>query len=656
MKLKNLLKQLDHSYFADHISLVPDATYEALKLLYKKETGETWEPEITEGVIKGEKVKHRIPMLSLQKAHSEADVLRITKPWAHRGVILQPKVDGMSLSLFYRKGILVQALTRGNGTTGTDVTRQVLFHGVGIPHTLPEDRNDWGINALAFDWEIRGEAVILKADFEEINRSVVEPFKNARNLVCGTIGGEDFTQRRKVSFIAYDYRCYYPGMDIPHPDIPHTEKLVQLSAFGFAPVETQTAFADECYQHLKAMEQSNELQPYATDGSVVKLTANGNLEGFTAKYPKGAFALKYKSEEATTRLLGVTFQIGRTGKVTPVAELEPVELDGTEVSRATLNNEDYIIALGIRIGDTVKIHKAGEIIPEIIEVDESERPPESKPFSFEEELKRAGITAERRGKDSAWYLTATKITREQAEDVLVRRVTHFFGKSAVNALGMGPEAARALVKAFKGHLEPDQILTAQPFFPAGKSIVVIKTALPGRTGENLYENMRKTRETATSDKVLHGLGIAGLGSETCKLIVGAFNLREFDRSRWTLASLTAIDGIGTKTAEDVLAYLDENPYVFADLRRIGFAMPDPEKSTGGPLQGKTLVFTGELSMPRPDAKKLAEAAGAKVTSSVSAKTDYLVVGLAPGSKYDKAKEIGVEIIDETAFRKLTNHE
>jgi DNA ligase (NAD+) len=610
-------------------------------------------PDSPTGTVGDDRVKgfvtrrHRVPMQSLDNTYSREELfefdqrLRRLLGIGTLDYVIEPKIDGLAISLTCEDGALVRAVTRGNGEEGDDVTANVRTVR-GLPHRLQ------GVDHPALI-EIRGEVYMTREVFERINRereAAGEPrFMNPRNLASGTLKQLDpsIVAQRELSIV-----CYGAGALEGARFDRQSQYRERFSAWGLPTVERiWTGRGIE--EAWAAVEELNTLRAdfaYPTDGAVLKLDdlALQRQAGATSKAPRWAISYKFAAEQAQTRLREVTIQVGRTGTLTPVAELEPVEIAGSTVSRATLHNEDEIRRKDIREGDWVVVEKAGEIIPAVVRVVADKRPRDSRPFDFEARIRELGHDAERIPGQAAWRLKST-----ENPDRLRRQLEHFAGRQAMDIDGLGREVIRQLV-------ERGLVRDIADLYGLDAAQLQELDKVGEKSANNLVEAIDGSRE-ADLWRVLHGLGIPLIGAEASKLLAGAFGSIG-PLMQASVGQLSDLDGIGPKMAESLVSFFAD-PVNAERVRRLyqeaGLTMQSaiPSGAAAGPLQGKTLVLTGTLpSWSREQAKSRIEAAGGKVTGSVSAKTDFLVAGEAAGSKLTKARDLGVAVIDEAGLRQL----
>jgi DNA ligase (NAD+) len=586
--------------------------------------------------------RHRKPMLSLDNTYSSEELIRFGKrlekrfPGHKLRYLVEPKIDGVAVSLTYENGAFTRAVSRGNGTEGDDITQNVK-HIKGLPQQI-----DQAPEIL----EVRGEIYMLHEEFERINAIREEAgdmlYANPRNLAAGTVKLLDpsVARTRNLEIVLYGIGACEPNDYFSH----QSGIQKQLRQWGFPVLEKYwiASGIEEAWSSIEELNTLRQTFTYPTDGAVVKLD-DFKLQqeaGFTSKAPRWAIAFKFEAERAETLLRTISLQIGRTGAVTPVANLEPVQLAGTTVSRATLHNEDEIKRKDIRPGDTVLVQKAGEIIPQVLSVNLDKRPPDSQPFDFRQHLKDLGIEAERDPKQAVWRIINHEDPNRQR-----RAIEHFTSRACMDIENLGSAVieqllSRGLIKTSADlyELKADQLLQLEKF--AEKS------------AQNLIQAIEdsKTRELW---QLIHGLGLPNIGKQSAKDLEAHFgNLEAIAQANET--ELEAIEGIGTIMAQSIHAWFSNemNQQELKRLREYGlnFLSKQSTASPDGPLSGKTLVLTGTLpSLTRDEATSLIEKAGGRTSSSVSKKTDYLLTGEAAGSKYSKAEKLGVAIIDEADF-------
>lgn len=594
-----------------------------------------------------EKYRHRTPMLSLDNTYS-GDELREFHERLVRLIgeeklayVVEPKIDGVAMSLTYENGRLVRAVTRGNGSEGDDVTRNVKEGIAGLPHALNGDAPDV--------IELRGEVYMTNEEFERINSEReglgLPLYANPRNLTSGTLKQLAGGQGRRLRIVLYGMGFREPDPfesqhelheQIRRWDLPTVEKFWLVEGF------------DGIWGAIEELDELRHRFAYGTDGAVVKLDSLGwqREVGFTSKAPRWAIAYKFAAEKAETLLREIDVQIGRTGALTPVAHLEPVQLAGTTVSRATLHNEDEIKRKDVRPGDTVIVQKAGEIIPQVLGVVESKRPADSQPFDFGKFLQEKGYDAERVPGQAVWRLRGQNPVQQR------RAVRHFASKQAMDIDHCGPAIIdqlfdRGLIRdcADLYKLAPEQLEDLEKF---GK-----------KSAQNLVNAIQVSKENELW-RLLHGLGITHVGAQVAKDIARHFKSLQAI-SEAGVEDLEAVDGVGSVVAQSVVEWFsnDANRALVERLRAHGVntetvaAEEEAAEAGSDKMAGKTFVLTGTLPhLSREEASAMIERAGGKTSSSVSKNTDYLLAGEKAGSKLSKAESLGVTILDEDAFRKL----
>lgn len=586
--------------------------------------------------------RHRQPMLSLDNTYSEAEVRefhqRLAKifPGESLEYVVEPKIDGVAVSLTWEEGRLIRAVTRGNGTEGDDITRNIR-HIPSLPQRLSGSH-------FPDSLEIRGEIYMTHAEFQRINRSREEEgqplYANPRNLAAGTVKLLDPREasRRELQIVLY-------GLGYCEPERHFDSQSAfqeQLKAWQLPVVERywRVTGIDAVWNAISGLDQLRHTFAYPTDGAVIKLNAfhQQREAGFTSKSPRWAMAYKFAAEQAETRVREIVIQVGRTGALTPVAELEPVLLAGTTVARATLHNADEIARKDIRPGDTVIIEKAGEIIPAVLRVITEKRPADSQPYSFPTHCPACGTAAVKLPGEVVWRCPNTACPPQ-----IRRRLTHFASRQAMDIENLGEAVVDQLVSRGLVHtladlyrLKVDDLLGLDKF--AQKSSENLIRALDASKTNELW-------------RLIHGLGIQHIGAQSAKDLARHFA----DLDALLNASedeLTAVDGVGSVVAASIRRYTEAeaNRDLIEALRAAGLRFREERSDTTVLIEGitgKTFVITGTLpTLSRDEARAKIEAAGGKVSSSVSKKTDYLLAGESAGSKLDKAQSLGVPMMDE----------
>ena len=585
-----------------------------------------------------ETVKHSIPMISLDNAYSEGELLnfneRVEKILGHpTEYTAEPKIDGIGLALIYKNGILSKAITRGDGIQGDNVienAKTITNIPLKIYDKVPET------------FEVRGEVFLPFDTFRKINREKEEKgeevFANPRNAVAGTIRLKDSKIAAQRKMKMYCYQIITDESFLPNS---HFERLKLLNNLGFStpPHTLKLQNINEVIAYCKKFEEA--IKPtlsFPVDGMVIKVdnVKLWEILGTTAKFPRYAIAFKFKPEQATTRILDVTFQVGRTGVITPVAELEPVKLAGTTVKRATLHNFDEIERLGIRIGDTVFVEKAGEIIPKVIKVVKSKRTGSEKPITPPEKCPVCGEPTVKFEDE-----VAIRCINPSCPAILKNSILHFVSRDAMDIRGMGESLVDKL-------LEKGLLKDFASIYELKKEEIASLERMGEKSAENLLNEVEKSKQKPFHN-VLYALGIRYVGQKAAKLLANRF--KTIDKLiNASTEEIAEIEGIGEKIAESVKKYfsLKHNLELIEKLKKHGLKFEaETTEQKEQPLKGLTFVLTGELeNFTRKEASEFLESLGAKVSSSVSKKTNYVIVGKNPGSKFKKAVELGVKTVDE----------
>ena len=595
-----------------------------------------------EAISKFEKVTHNTPMLSFDDIFSEDEIIafdeRIRKTIKNPTYTVEPKMDGLSGSLIYEKGILVRVATRGDGLVGENITANGKTI-KSIPLRLTKD----------IDIEVRGEIYMSKDSFQKANiereLNGDSLFANPRNAAAGSVRQLDskITAKRNLDFMAYF---------IPNPSDygikTQAESLTFLKELGFVTnykLNTIANSANEIIEDIKKLASIRKSLPYEIDGVVLKVNNLDDEEelGYTARVPRWGIAYKFPAEEVLTKLKEIKFTVGRTGKITPNAIFSPVHVAGSLISKATLHNEDYCIAKDIRVGDTISIRKAGDVIPEVVRVITERRNGTEKKFKMIENCPICNSRIIRKETESDYYCPNNMCPARKIENII-----HFASRDAMNIDGMGESVIEDLYN--EGFIT--NITDIYDIDKYQEELINIEGY-----GKKKIENLKIATEKSKSnslEKLLFGLGIRNVGAKTAKIL--AKNYKTLDNlMNATLEELTSINDIGEIIAKSIIDYFkdEENIKIINKLKELGINMNYINTSgyeEKDEFKGKTFVLTGTLiNITRDKASEIIENLGGKVSSSVSSKTSVVIVGASPGSKYNKALELGIPIWKEEEF-------
>ena len=585
-----------------------------------------------------EKYSHQYPLYSLQDAFSreelEAFDARVRKELPHPIYICELKIDGLSISLTYEKGILVVGATRGDGSVGENITEN-LKRVKDIPLTLPEE----------LDITVRGECYMPRASFDQVNQARQEngepEFANPRNAAAGTLRQLDTAVVAKRNLATFLYQEASPSTrDSQEKVLKHLEQL----GFVVNPKRILAKSIDEIWDFIQEVGQEREKLPYDIDGVVIKVNGLAGQEelGFTVKAPKWAVAYKFPAEEKEAQLLSVDWTVGRTGVVTPTANLTPVQLAGTTVSRATLHNVDYIAEKDIRKDDTVIVYKAGDIIPAVLRVVESKRVSEEKLdiptncpscdsqlLHFEDEV-------------------ALRCINPRCPAQIMEGLIHFASRDAMNITGLGPSIVE---KLFAANLVKD----VADIYRLKEDDFLLLEGVKEKSASKLYQAIQASKEKS-AEKLLFGLGIRHVGSKASQLLLQHFHSIE-NLAQADLEEVASIESLGNVIAQSLQTYFatEGSKILLDELKEAGVNLDYKGQTVveDAALSGLTVVLTGKLErLTRSEAKSKLESLGAKVTGSVSKKTDLVVAGADAGSKLQKAQELGIEVRDEAWLESL----
>ncbi|MDE1225554.1 NAD-dependent DNA ligase LigA [Vibrio aestuarianus] len=591
-----------------------------------------------------EQVKHEIPMLSLDNAFDDDELDAFHKRIQDRlatteldAFCCEPKLDGLAVSLLYENGVLIQAATRGDGTTGENITENVRTISA-IPLKLQGE--GWPTRL-----EVRGEVFMPKAGFERLNQQALKTgdktFVNPRNAAAGSLRQLDskITAKRPLNFYAYSVGVV-EGAELA---LSHYQRFLQLKAWGL-PMCPETRLVnslDEVKSYYQSILTRREQLAYEIDGVVIKvddIQAQQQL-GFVARAPRWAIAYKFPAQEEITVLNDVEFQVGRTGAITPVAKLEPIFVGGVTVSNATLHNADEIERLGVRIGDSVTIRRAGDVIPQVVSVVLDRRPASARDIIFPNHCPVCNSEIERVEGEAVARCTGGLVCQAQRKEAL----KHFVSRKALDVDGLG-------VKVIEQLVDKEMVKTPADLFRLKAGQLTILERMGPKSAQNIVHALEKSKLT-TLARFLYSLGIREVGEATAANL--ALHFETLDNiSQATFDELLEVQDVGVVVASHITSFFeqDKNKKVIEELMELGVQWPSvvkPSEDSVQPLLGKVVVLTGSLSqLSRSDAKAALQALGAKVTGSVSKNTDILFAGEAAGSKLAKAQELGIEIRTE----------
>lgn len=593
-------------------------------------------------------VTHEMPMLSLDNAFSEEDMRAFEKRIHDRlgseqvlHYACEPKFDGIAVSLLYRNGKLVRGATRGDGTTGEDITQNVRTIG-SVPLQLEGDD-------FPSVLEVRGEVVMPRAGFEKLNQTAREQgeklFVNPRNAAAGALRQLDSAITAKRPLVFFAYSVGYVEGQLPET---HSDTLQMLDVCGFVVSDERKVVigVDECIKYYEALGGKRQQLGYDIDGIVFKVNdlALQQQLGFVSRAPRWAIAHKFPAQEEVTILKDVEFQVGRTGAITPVARLEPVFVGGVTVSNATLHNRDEITRLGIKIGDKVVVRRAGDVIPQIVSVVISERPKKTQEIKFPEHCPVCSSLVEIIEGEAVARCSGGLVCEAQRKEA----IKHYVSRQAMDIEGLGDKLVAQLV-------DLNHVQQISDIYSLAKETLANMERMGEKSAQNVVDAIEKSKST-TLPRFLFALGIREVGQATARNLAQYFGTLESIMQADEEALLEVTD-VGPVVAHFIYDFFRQSGNIeqVKQLRAAGVIWSEKQRDPGDtlPLAGKTYVISGTLeSMSRDQAKEKLQAMGAKVTGSVSAKTDALIAGPGAGSKLAKAEKLGVDVVDEAAFLSL----
>jgi DNA ligase (NAD+) len=657
--LREKIRHHEHLYYVLDNPEISDAEFD--KLMQQLKDLETEHPSLVthdsptqrvggkprEGFVK---VPHSSPMLSLDNTYSEEEL----RDWERRvhelsgrkdvDYVCELKLDGMSLALVYESGRLMRGVTRGDGSVGEDVTQNVRTVR-SIPLVIPSDRLKKA--GMPSDFEVRGELLMPTATFKKVNeereRNGLPTFANPRNFTAGTVRQLDsnITAQRRLDYFPYillqNGRTYFDR---------HWKTLDALDAAGFKVNQNRKLVhsMEEVWAFIQQWEGKRDSLPYEIDGIVVKVdrTALQDELGFTGKAPRWAIAYKYAARAGITKLEDIRVQVGRTGKLTPVAMLAPVLIGGTTVRNATLHNMDEIERLGVKIGDWVQVERGGDVIPKVAKViDDKDHPRGHQTFEMPEKCPVCGTKVVRTEGEVDY-----RCVNANCPAKLLGTILHFASRGVMNIDGMGESLVNQLI-------ERGLVKNVADIYDLSKKDLLGLDRFADKSAQNILDEIGDSKKLPL-ERVIYGLGIRMVGERTAQFLAEHFGSMEALASAG-LEELQNVNEVGPRIAESIVEFFNipANQQLVKRLAGAGLTFKGKKKERGTKLAGKTFVLTGTLAkFTRDEAKKMIEDAGGKVTGSVSKKTDYVVAGADAGSKLDKAKELGIAVIDEKEMEKL----
>jgi len=650
-KLREEIKHHEKKYYIDNDPQISDYEFDLLvkkleeleKQFPKLITPESPTQRVGEQPLEGfVSIQHRTPMLSLDNCYSVEELRefegRIQKLLPSKKIeyVTELKIDGLGISVFYREGKFDQAVTRGDGLRGDDVTANVkTIRSIPLEISNPKEI------------EVRGEIYLPFRSFEKINKEREkkgEPlFANPRNAAAGSLRTLDPREVASRQLDLFLYYIFVEGKEMP----TQWENLKMLQELDFKtnPIARHCTHLDEVISFYEEWQEKRDNLDYDVDGVVVKVNSTDQRKflGFTAKFPRWAISFKFPARQATTRVKDIIIQVGRTGALTPVAILEPVQLSGITISRSTLHNEDEIKRKDIRIGDTVLIERSGDVIPHVVSVMKEKRTGKEKKLVWPSSCPVCHSSTFRPEGEAISRCVNPSCPAKIKESIL-----HFAWRRAMNIEGLG----EALVNQL---LEEKLIQKIPDLYKLKHEDLVRLERMGPKSSQNLLDEIEKTKQT-NLDRLIYALGIRFVGERTAQALASHFKNLE-NLAKASSKELIQIEDVGPKVAESIVFFFKqpENIELIERLKEasLNFSFREADRREGLPLAGQTFVLTGSLeSLTREEAAELIEAAGGTVSSSVSSRTDYVIVGESPGSKLTKAKKLGIRTIEEKDFLKL----
>lgn len=654
VELREEIRYHDRKYYVEDSPVISDSEYDELmdelKELEKEHPDLITPDSPTQRLSPMDRdmfqaVEHKTPMLSLDNTYNHQELRefhrRVTGTLEMEDVeyVMELKMDGLGVALLYEEGYLKRGATRGDGFVGEDITANLKTIKT-IPLKLDKD-------SPLKDIEVRGEVYMPRDGFDEMNKERLdrgeEPFANPRNAAAGTVRQKDpkVVAERPLNIDVY-HLSYHPNVKYS----THQECIDALREAGFKVSDhlKKVSGIEEALEYIDRWEKDRNDLNYEIDGIVIKVNDLEHQDklGATSKHPRWAIAYKYPAMRKTTTVKNIEVQVGRTGKLTPVAILEPVRLSGTTVSRASLHNEDEIERKDVRIGDTVMVEKAGEIIPQVVKVITERRDGTQKEFDFPRRCTECGAQAVRFEEE-----VARRCVNAQCPAQLKQRLEHWGSRTAMDIEGLGPKLLGKLV-------DKGAVKSIADIYRLGKIQLSSVERMADRSARNILKAIDESKEQPL-DRVIHGLGIKYVGKRVSKVLTENYDTMD-DIMNATREELEDIPEIGPKIADSLITFFedDRNTILIEELKRSGVNMKSGEKDYDEQfLTGKKFVLTGSLQkFTREEAKEKIESHGGRVTGSVSSSTDHLVVGKDPGSKLEKARSLGIVVLTEDDFLEL----
>lgn len=654
--LQEELARLEHAYYVLDTPILPDIEYDRLyrEMLEIEANHPEWvSPESLSQRVGGtalkefDSVQHTVPMLSLNNAYEDAELIAFDRRsreglhTEHVDYAGELKFDGLAISLRYENGSLVKAATRGDGASGEDVTANIK-----TIRAIPLKLLGKNIPAVL---EVRGEVFMYLKDFQKMNQQAAtlgeKEFANPRNAAAGSLRQLDskITAKRPLSFFAYGLGTLEPQSWLP---ATHEELLNAYVELGLpvCPERRVLKSVTEILSFYNEIGAKRDSLPYDIDGVVYKVNSFAEQAklGFVSRAPRFALAHKYPAQEALTTVLGIDVQVGRTGAITPVARLAPVEVGGVRVTNATLHNEDEVKRKDVRVGDTVSIRRAGDVIPEVVSVIKERRPADAAEFTMPIRCPVCNSHIERLADEAVARCSGGLFCGAQRKQALI----HFAHRRALDIEGLGEKIVDQLV-------DQNLVRTPADLYCLGFTALANLERMGDKSADNLIQAINKSRNTSLA-RFIFALGIRHVGETTAKDLANHYQSMHAVMDA-TLADLLTVKDVGPVVADSIVSFMEEahNREVIEQLLASGMQLSVEEKIISAAIAGKTFVLTGTFpTMTRDEAKDLLEKAGGKVAGSVSKKTDYVVAGSDAGSKLTKAEELGIPIIDEAAMLKL----